>query len=44
MNKFLTIVLTSYYSEKNLFRILKNLTKYKIFIIENSLDKSLKKK
>jgi len=44
MNKFLTIVLTSYYSEKNLFRVLKNLTKYKIFIIENSLDKSLKKK
>ena len=43
MNKDLTIVFNSYFSGKNLYRILKDLKKYKIIIIENSLDKKLKK-
>ena len=43
MNKDLTIVFNSYFSSKNLYRILKDLKKYKIIIIENSLDKKLKK-
>ena len=43
MNKDLTIVFNSYFSSKNLYRILQDLKKYKIIIIENSLDKKLKK-
>ena len=42
MNKLLTIVFNSYFSKKSLDRVLKNLIKYKIIIIENSLDKSIK--
>jgi N-acetylglucosaminyl-diphospho-decaprenol L-rhamnosyltransferase len=42
MNKLLTIVFNSYFSKKSLNKVLKNLIKYKIIIIENSLDKSLK--
>ena len=42
MNKLLTIVFNSYYSKKNLYRVLKNLKKYPIIIIENSLDIDLK--
>ena len=45
MNKFLTIVITGYRSEKLILSHLKNLhKKYKIIIIENSYDKSLKRK
>jgi len=42
MNKLLTIVFNSYYSKKNLYRVLKSLKKYPIIIIENSLDADLK--
>ena len=45
MNKLLTVVIPSYRSEKLVFSHLKNLhKKYKIIIIENSYDKSLKRK
>lgn len=42
MNKLLTIVFNSYHSEKSLIKVLKNLKKYKIIIIENSLDNQIK--
>jgi N-acetylglucosaminyl-diphospho-decaprenol L-rhamnosyltransferase len=42
MSNELTIVLNSYFSSKNLYRLLKTLKKYKIIIIENSLDINLK--
>ena len=45
MNKLLTVVIPSYRSEKLVLSHLKNLhKKYKIIIIENSYDKSLKRK
>ena len=45
MQSLLTIVIPSYRSEKLVFSHLKNLhKKYKIIIIENSYDKSLKRK
>ena len=45
MNKLLTVVIPAYRSEKLVLSHLKNLhKKYKIIIIENSYDKSLKKK
>jgi N-acetylglucosaminyl-diphospho-decaprenol L-rhamnosyltransferase len=42
MNKNLTIIFNAYFSNKNLYRVLKTLKKYKVIIIENSLDKKLK--
>ena len=42
MNKLLTIVFNSYFSKESLKKVLKNLNNYRIIIIENSLDKSLK--
>ena len=45
MNKLLTVVIPTYRSEKLVLSHLKNLHKtYKIIIIENSYDKSLKNK
>lgn len=44
MNKELTIVFNSYYSEKQLFRIIKKIKLFKILIIENSLKQNLKTK
>ena len=45
MNKLLTLVIPAYRSEKLVLSHLKNLhKKYKIIIIENSYDKSLKRK
>ena len=42
MNNLLTIVFNSFHSEKLLTKILKNLKKYKILIIENSLNNLVK--
>ena len=44
MNKLITIVFNSYFSEQSLNKVLKNLKKYKIIVIENSLDLNLKLK
>tara|TARA_B110000971_G_C20035066_1_gene513709 strand:- start:18 stop:890 length:873 start_codon:yes stop_codon:yes gene_type:complete len=44
MNKSLTIVFNSFFSEKHLNRVLKNLKKYRVIIIENSQDIVLKLK
>ena len=44
MNNLLTIVFNSFHSEKSLIKILKNLKRYKVLIIENSLNKLVKKK
>ena len=44
MNKLLTIVFNSYFSKHSLEKVLKNLRKYKIIVIENSLDVNLKLK
>ena len=45
MNKLLTLVIPTYRSENLVLSHLKNLhKKYKIIIIENSYDKSLKRK
>jgi N-acetylglucosaminyl-diphospho-decaprenol L-rhamnosyltransferase len=43
LNKSLTIVFNCFYSRKHLFRVLKNLNKYPIIVVENSLDINLKK-
>jgi len=42
MNNSLTIIFNAYFSKKNLYRVLKNLKKYKVIVIENSLDTELK--
>ena len=42
MNKLLTIVFNSYFSKESLKKVLKNLNNYKVIIIENSLELSLK--
>jgi len=42
MNKLLTIVFNSYFSRESLKKVLKNLNNYKVIIIENSLELSLK--
>lgn len=44
IKKDLTIVFNSYYSEKQLSRVLKKLYSYKIIIIENSRDQNIKKR
>ena len=44
MIKDLTIVFNAYYSEKSLSKVLKNLNKFKIIIIENSQQISIKNK
>ncbi len=44
MKNSLTIVFNAYYSEKSLNKILRKLQKFKILIIENSLQGELKKK
>ena len=42
-NKFVTIILVSYFSKKNLVKLLKQIpTYYNVVITENSLDKKLK--
>ena len=44
-NELVTIILVSYYSNKNLHKILKQIPKeYKIIITENSLNLNLKRK
>jgi N-acetylglucosaminyl-diphospho-decaprenol L-rhamnosyltransferase len=40
----LTIVFNAYYSEKSLLKVLANLKKFKIIVIENSLDEKIKYK
>ena len=42
--KDLTIIFNAYYSEDSLEKILKYLQKFKILIIENSLDKNIKQR
>jgi len=44
MNKLLTIVFNSYYSEKRLKNVVKNLKHFNIIIIENSLQNDVKLK
>ena len=44
MNKLLTIVFNSYYSEKRLKNVVKNLKHFNIIIIENSLQNNVKLK
>ena len=43
MKNSLTIVFNAYYSEKSLNKILRKLQKFKILVIENSLQGELKK-
>ena len=38
----LTIIFNAYYSKKSLLKILINLKRYKVIIVENSLDKKIK--
>ena len=44
MNKDITISIVTYFSDHLIFKRLKGLKKYKTIIIENSLQKKLKKK
>ena len=44
MNILLTIVFNAYYSEKSLNKVLQKLQKFKILVIENSLQGELKRK
>ena len=44
MNKDITISIVTYFSDHLIFKRLKELKKYKTIIIENSLQKELKKK
>ena len=39
----LTIIFNAYYSKKSLLKVLVNLRRYKVIVVENSLDKEIKK-
>ena len=41
--KDLTIVFNAFYSKKSLLKVLINLKKFKVIVVENSLDKKIKK-
>ena len=44
-NSSITLIFVAYYSHKHIYRLCKSLSsKFKIIIVENSLDKNLKKK